>query len=130
MQNTTSPLRPILTALCLWGLLCCGMTAPATAAEEQSITGVVQGIINYGDAYGYAVQDEQMRVVTVVMGNGDLREFANLNIGSVIQLRYTTMNFDPEPNDVWPHKTTLLFYVPDSGRLLKKGPPNPWDEVN
>ena len=129
MRKYTLFWRGAAVVLCLFCLYSLGRAATAIAAEEgQSIVGVVQGIVNYGDAYGYVLQDADGRTVSVAIGNGDEAAFENVNIGSVLRLKYTAVKYPA--TDVWPHETVFNFYEPGSGALLQKGPPMPWDEAN
>lgn len=119
-----------MNRLCLWAaLLAVALVAgQAPAAEREcAVTGEVQGTINYGDAWGYLIQDDRQNTIAVAMGQDTIRELEKARIGSVISLRYTEEVYTPPPQAAWPHPTKGRYYVPGSGKLIKQGPPNPWD---
>ena len=119
-----------MNRLYLWAaLLAVALAAGQAAAAEReyAVTGEVQGTINYGDAWGYLIQDDRQNTIAVAMGQDTIRELEKARIGSVISLRYTEDVYTPSPQAAWQHPTKSRYYVPGSGKLVKQGLPNPWD---
>lgn len=69
------------------------------------------------DAYGYLIRTANGEKVEIVMGNGDIEEFADLGKGDTITLSYSSY----QSLDIYTAECSIThFYVENSGKILKK----------
>ena len=95
---------------------------PVSTCREVAIrgsaeaTGVFLGHRNYTDAYSFRVREQDGTVTEVVMGNGDVPEFAGIKTGDRITLGYTSQQSLDIPSALC---ARTHFYIPGSGRILR-----------
>lgn len=95
--------------------LCPNVTLPGT----KQVTGK---FLDYtsprsADAYGYLIQTDKGEKVNVIMGNGDIQEFEDLDKGDTITLSYSS----DQCLDMYTTEcSTTYYYVENSGKILKK----------
>lgn len=69
------------------------------------------------DAYGFLIRNANGEEIDVIIGNGDCQEFAGLDEGDAVTLKFTSeRSLDIHTSEC----SVMNFYVPDSGKILKK----------